>query len=413
MNLIEQSKKAKEAEKQLRTLDNDTRNQILKDFADHLVENSDFIIEENQKDLLEAEKNKMKESLIDRLRLDKERIRSIAEGIKVLCKLEDPLNNILEERTIRSGILLQKITCPIGVIGIIFESRPNVSADCAALCIKSGNACVLKGGKESYLSCKAIIEQMKKALKNNGVNEDAVMLAEKPTHEESAEWMNQRDSVDLLIPRGGKKLIQSVVNNAKVPVIETGAGVCHVYIEKSAQYQMAEDIVINAKCQRPSVCNAMETLLIHKDIADAFLPGLCKKLEENNVEIYGDAASRKIIPSLKEADEESWYTEYNALIMNLKVVSSTEEAIDHIEKYGTHHSEAIISEDENEVLKFFRGIDSACLYHNASTRFTDGFEFGLGAEIGISTQKLHARGPMGLKELTTYTYHLKGNGEVR
>lgn len=413
MNLIEQSKKAKQAEKQLRTLSNEVRNQILTDFADNLMQNTQWIMEENRKDLLQAKKDQMKESMIDRLTLNEERIRAIADGIRVLCTLEDPLHIVLEERTIRSGIRLEKVTCPIGVIGIIFESRPNVSADCAALCIKSGNACVLKGGKESYLSCLAIIAQAKKALKTNGVSEDAVMLAEKPTHAESEEWMKQRECVDLLIPRGGKKLIQSVVNNAKVPVIETGAGVCHIYIDKSAQYQMSEDIVINAKCQRPSVCNAMETLLIHKDIAQEFLMKLCKALEEHHVEIYGDEASRSIVENLKEADEESWYTEYNALIMNLKVVSSVEEAIDHIEKYGTHHSEAIITEDEDAVLKFFNGIDSACVYHNASTRFTDGYEFGLGAEIGISTQKLHARGPMGLRELTTYTYHLKGNGEVR
>lgn len=413
MNLKEQSIRAKQASRQVRLLPEETRNAVLRSFADHLEENIPEIISENRKDLTQAKQNNMSQAMLDRLMLDETRIRKIAEGVRAVADLPDPLHQVLEERQLQSGIHLKRITCAIGVIGIIFESRPNVSADCSALCFKAGSACILKGGKESYLSCRAIIDQMKKALKENHVSEDAVMLAEKPTHAETDAFMADRDSVDLLIPRGGKKLIQAVVQNAKVPVIETGAGVCHVYVDESADIDMAVKIVINAKCQRPSVCNAMETLLVNRKIAGRFLPVVTDALKEHGVIIYADEDSRKIVPNLREADENSWYTEYNDLIMNLRIVDSTEEAIAHIEKYGTHHSESIISEDPEEVTKFMNGVDSACVYHNASTRFTDGFEFGLGAEIGISTQKLHARGPMGLRELTTYTYHLEGKGEIR
>jgi glutamate-5-semialdehyde dehydrogenase len=413
MNLQEMAERAKKASRSVRQLSESTRNDVLHDFAQNLLKNTSAIISENQKDLKEAEANGMSEAMLDRLTLSKERLKGIAEGIEETAALPDPLHQVLEERTLRSGIHLKKITSAIGVIGIIFESRPNVSADCSALCFKAGSACVLKGGKESYRSCKALISCMKEALKKNGVSEDAVMLAEKPSHEETDAFMEDRSSVDLLIPRGGKNLIQAVVRHARVPVIETGAGVCHVYVDATADQDMAERIILNAKCQRPSVCNAMETLLVHSSIAQSFLPRIAKALKEHGVSVYADARSRKIVPSFKEADEESYYTEYNDLIMNLKIVDSTEEAIDHIEKYGTHHSESIITEDQSQVEKFMNGIDSACVYHNASTRFTDGFEFGLGAEIGISTQKLHARGPMGLKELTTYTYHLEGKGEIR
>lgn len=413
MTLKEMSISAKEAFKEIRQTDNKTRTDVLLSFAQYLKKDMADILEANQKDVQDAEKAGMKASLIDRLTLNEARINAMAEGVKETALLEDPLHIVLEDRVIKSGIHLRKITVPIGVIGIIFESRPNVSADCSALCLKSGNVCILKGGKESYRSCLAIVTCMKKALKEHHLNENAVLLAEKPTHEETNAFISDRDSLDLLIPRGGKKLIQSVVQNAKVPVIETGAGVCHVYVDESADYDMAVNIVINAKCQRPSVCNAMETLLVNEKIADTFLPVLAEKLKEHHVSVYGDEASVKIVPWFKKADEESYYTEYNDLIMNLKIVKNTEEAINHIEKYGTHHSDAIISETPEHVETFMNGVDSACVYHNASTRFTDGFEFGLGAEIGISTQKLHARGPMGLRELTTYTYHLEGNGEIR
>lgn len=413
MNLYEQAQKAKVASQQLRITSNEVRSAILCAFSTYLIENTDIILKANQKDLSDAKINGMRENMIDRLRLNQERIEQIAIGVKEVSTLDDPLNIVLEDRTLNSGLHLKKVTTPIGLIGVIFESRPNVSADVSALCIKAGSCCLLKGGKESYYSCKEIVSCMKKALKENGLSEDCIMLADHPTHQEVEEFISDRNALDLLIPRGGKNLIQSVVNHAKVPVIETGAGVCHVFIDESAKYEMSEKIVINAKCQRPSVCNAMETLLVHKDWPQQNLINICKALKDNGVTIYADAYSRNLVDGLKEADEDSYYTEYNDYVMNLKVVNSIDEAINHIEKYGTHHSESIITENENNVIQFFNRTDSACIYHNASTRFTDGYEFGLGAEIGISTQKLHARGPMGLKELTTYAYHLYGKGETR
>lgn len=413
MNLNEQAILAKKASKQLRTSSNEVRSNVLNAFADYLVQNTDTILKENKIDLDNAKDNGIRENMIDRLTLTASRIQDIAQGVKEVATLDDPLNIVLEERTIHSGILLKKISSPMGVIGVIFESRPNVSADVSALCIKAGSSCILKGGKESYHSCYSIVECMKQALKDNGLSEDCVQLANNPTHKEVEEFISNRDSLDLLIPRGGKKLIQSVVNNAKVPVIETGAGVCHTYIAESAEYSMAEKIVINAKCQRPSVCNAMETLLVNETFANKYLTNICESLKKNGVTIYADDKSRQLVNGLLEASEESYYTEYNDLILNLKIVKDVDEAINHIEKYGTHHSEAIITSDTNEAEHFMNHIDSACVYVNASTRFTDGYEFGLGAEIGISTQKLHARGPMGLKELTTYTYHLYGKGETR
>lgn len=413
MNLSEMAVRAKQASRSLRQLDNETRNGVLRDFAWGLAEQAEHIINENALDLEEAKANGMSEAMLDRLMLNKNRIDQIAEGILQVEHLEDPLNRVLEERTIESGIHLKKVSVPIGVIGIIFESRPNVTADCAALCFKSGNACVLKGGKESYRSCFAIVSVMKEALKKHGVSEDAVMLAEKPSHEETQKFMEDKNSVDLLIPRGGRKLIQAVVEHAKVPVIETGAGVCHTYVDESADLRIADRIIINAKCSRPSVCNAMETLLINSKIASFYVPRIVKVLKEHNVQIYGDERACEIAEDIYKGNETNWATEYDDLILNLVIVDNVQEAIDHIETYGTHHSECIITEDEENKNAFFAGIDSACLYHNASTRFTDGFEFGLGAEIGISTQKLHARGPMGLRELTSYAYHLEGKGEIR
>lgn len=413
MDLISQAKAAKAASRSVRTLSGRVRSQVLRDFAYGLVENADVIIAANSLDLKEAEENGMSQAMLDRLMLNHARIDQIAKGVLQVEQLPDPLNRVLEERVIASGIHLKKISAAIGVIGIIFESRPNVTADCAALCFKSGNTCVLKGGKESYRSCKAIVDVMKKALKDNGVNEDAVMLAEKPSHEETAQFMACREYVDLLIPRGSSRLIQAVVKNAKVPVIETGAGICHTYVEESADFDMAEKIIINAKCSRPSVCNAMETLLVSEAAAPEFVPRIVHVMQQHGVVIYGDEKACALAEGLRKGDAANWATEYDDLIMNLVIVKDVKEAIDHIETYGTHHSECIVTENEESKNLFFAGIDSACLYHNASTRFTDGFEFGLGAEIGISTQKLHARGPMGLQELTTYAYHLEGKGEIR
>ncbi|MGM9941149.1 MAG: glutamate-5-semialdehyde dehydrogenase [Bulleidia sp.] len=413
MNIEEITTRSKAAAKITRTLSAETRNTVLMQFAQNLRDDMDEILNANLQDVDNAIAAGMKASFVDRLKLSQQRIEGMARGIEETVQLPDPLNIVLEDRVLSSGIRLKKITCAIGVIGIIFESRPNVAADCAALTFKSGNACILKGGKESYLSCLAIVESMKKALRENRINEDAVILLEHPGHEETNAWIAGKGNMDLLIPRGSAKLINAVVDHAKVPVIETGAGVCHVYVDQSADIDMAVNVIINAKCQRPSVCNAMETLLVHRNIAGQLLPVLSEELKENNVKVYADEAALAWIPESEAADEESWKTEYNDLIMNLKIVENTKEAVDHIEKYGTHHSESILSEDQNEVQYFMNNIDSACVYHNASTRFTDGNEFGLGAEIGISTQKMHARGPMGLQALTTITYHLEGNGEVR
>lgn len=413
MNLLEMTQAAKIASRELRNVSFEQRNAILKDFADDLLKEKEKILQANTQDYQEAKENGMKESMLDRLLLTEERIQSMALGIQDVIALEDPLHKVLEERILSSGIHLKKVSVPFGVIGILFESRPNVTADCAALCIKSGNACVLKGGKESYRSCKSIVDILKRSLQKNGISMDVIMLGEKPSHEEVERWMGDKENLDLLIPRGSKRLIQSVVDHAKVPVIETGAGVCHVFVDESADFVMAKEIVINAKTQRPSVCNAMETLLVHEAIAKDFIPYVMDALKEKKVIVYGDERSRQYDSFIKKLDKDGYYTEYGDLEMNLKVVDNIQQAIFHIETYGTHHSECIVTKDAKNVEKFFNSIDSACVYHNASTRWTDGFEFGLGAEIGISTQKLHARGPMGLKELTTYMYQLEGNGEIR
>jgi len=413
MNMIEQARLAKKASASLRNTSSDIRNTVLMEFAKNLVLKQDEIILANQADMQESKDNGMSEAMLDRLLLNEKRIQGMAEGILQIVQLDDPLHRIIEERDIPSGIHLKKVSCPIGVIGIIFESRPNVTADCAALCFKAGNACVLKGGKESYRSCLAIVNIFKKALEKSGLDTDLIQLAERPSHAETQQFMECREYVDLLIPRGGKNLIQAVVKNARVPVIETGAGVCHTFVDESADLAMAEKIVINAKCSRPSVCNAMETLLVHEGIADVFLPLIVKALKENGVIIHGDEKACSVCNDIDQADEDCWYVEYNRLEMNLKVVKDVNEAISHITKYSTKHSECIVTENQENADLFMQSIDAACIYHNASTRFTDGFEFGLGAEIGISTQKLHARGPMGLRELTTYTYLLTGKGEIR
>ena len=413
MKALETAARAKKASREVRQLPLDVRNQILKDFAVNLRHDMSVILDANQTDVQDAKANGMRQSMLDRLSLDATRLEQMAVGIENLIDLEDPLNRILEERTLKSGIHLQKISVPLGVVAIIYEARPNVTADCAALCIKSGNACVLKGGKEAWRSSHAIISSMKKALQDNGVSQDSVMLCDPISHEETDALMQARESIDVLIPRGSRRLIQAVVANAKVPVIETGAGICHVYVENTAQPEMADRIIVNAKCQRPSVCNAMETLLVEKEIARSYIPHIAAIMREHAVTMYGDPESCALSDLILPAKEDSFDTEYNDLIMNVGIVDDTLAAINHIEKHGTHHSDAIITESDAEKELFFAGVDSACVYHNASTRFTDGFEFGLGAEIGISTQKLHARGPMGLEALTTYTYHLEGKGEIR
>ena len=413
MNIAEITSRARSAARITKNLTLEKRNGVLQKFAENLRNSKEQIIAANQIDLSNARKSGMKESFLDRLKLTDHSIEAIASGVEQVITLADPIGLTLEERTLESGIHLKKLTCPIGVIGIIFESRPNVCADCAALTFKSGNTCILKGGKDSYHSCVAIVEAMHAALAHYGVCEDAVILLKHPSHEETNAWISDRNSMDLLIPRGSARLIRSVVDHAKVPVIETGAGICQVYVDETADLSMAKDIVINAKCQRPSVCNAMETLLVQDSIANAFLTLLSPALKEHGVKVYADPKACSITPWFMVGNEENWNTEYNDLILNIVTVKDVEEAVSHIENHGTHHSESIVSNDENAVSYFMNNVDSACIYHNASTRFTDGFEFGLGAEIGISTQKMHARGPMGLQALTTVTYHLEGNGEIR
>ncbi|MBQ3459563.1 MAG: glutamate-5-semialdehyde dehydrogenase [Solobacterium sp.] len=413
MKTIELAALAKKASRSVRLLDNDVRNAILNTFADNLLDKQETILAANEKDIEAAQTDGKTAAFLDRLKLTPERIAGMAQGVREIAAMEDPLGCVLEEKVIKAGIRLKKKTVPMGVIGIIFESRPNVAADCAALCLKAGSACLLKGGKESLNSCLAITEAMHQAMREYHLDENALFLLENPDREETNALMECREYVDLLIPRGSSRLINAVVRQAKVPVIETGAGICHTFVDESADLTMAERIVYNAKCSRPSVCNAMETLLVHEKIAGQFLPMCAASLKGKNVIMHGDGQSRTILKDILPADDTNYATEYNDFEMNVKIVKDVYEAIAHIETFGTHHSDCIVTENAENVLAFFNGVDSACVYHNASTRFTDGGEFGLGAEIGISTQKLHARGPMGLKELTTYAYYLEGNGEIR
>ncbi len=405
--------RARAASKMLRIASSEDKQKALECIADALIRRQDEILEANREDIMAAEMNHMSPSMVDRLRLTEERIQGMADGVRKVAVWPDPVGHVLEDYTLPNGLRVRKVSVPLGVIGIIFESRPNVTSDCAALCIRAGNACILRGGKEAFRSNFCIASVMRDALKGSPLPEDAVQLVTDTTRGSAEEMMNMVGYLDVLIPRGGAGLIRSVVDNAKVPVIETGAGNCHIYVDKDADIDMAADIVCNAKTSRPSVCNAAEKLLIHRDIAAKALPVIARKLREKNVELRGDDASRRIIPDMKQATDEDWGREYIDLIMGVKIVDSVEEAIDHIERWSTHHSDCIVTENDEAARKFQAGVDSAAVYHNASTRFTDGGELGLGAEIGISTQKLHARGPMGVNQLVTYKYVIDGNGQIR
>lgn len=408
------SLQAKAASRVIRNLDLSTRNRVLEQFAQTLELNSKQLIQENRQDMEDAATHGMNPSMLDRLMIDEARIHQMAQGIRQVAQLPDPLNRILEARTLKSGLRMKKISTAFGVIGIIYESRPNVTADCAALCFKAGSAVILKGGKESWHSSLYITSLFRNVLQANQLPEDAVQLADHPGHEEVQTWIEDRNSMDLLLPRGSRNLIRSVVDHAKVPVIETGAGICHIYVDRDADLDMAQSIVLNAKTSHPSVCNAMETLLVHEQIAETFVPKIVTALNSHGVHpIYGNGAAVNIDQRIMPASSDSFDTEYDDLIMNLAVVKDIEEAVNHIEAHSTHHSESIITKDQAAADWFMNHVDSACVYHNASTRFTDGFEYGLGAEIGISTQKLHARGPMALNEITTYTYHVEGDGNIR
>jgi glutamate-5-semialdehyde dehydrogenase len=411
--LIEKGIKSKKAASQLSQLSTEQKNNALKQTADLLIEEADFILNENQKDLDAATANNVKGALLDRLRLTMARIESMAEGLEQVARLDDPVGEVLYMKKRPNGLQIGQVRVPLGVIGIIYEARPNVTADAFALCLKTGNATILRGGKEAINSNKAIVKVIRDALRNQGVTVDAIQLVEDTSRESAVAMMKLNKYLDVLIPRGGAGLIQTVVENSSVPVLETGVGNCHTYIDESADLEMARKIAINAKTHRPGVCNAMESLLVHSSVADTVLPILCAELKNLNVEIRGDDIVQKLVPFAIPATEEDWSTEYLDLILAVKVVSSLNEAINHINTYGSSHSECIVTENYSNAQRFLQEVDAAAVYVNASTRFTDGFEFGFGAEIGISTQKLHARGPMGLKELTSTKYIVYGEGQVR
>ena len=406
-------KRAKEAAKTIQYLGQDKKNTGLRLAADELVAQTTFLLEENEKDIQAAKANGMKASLIDRLRLTPQRIEGMATGLRQIADLQDPIGEVLSMKERPNGLRIGVRRVPLGVVGIIYESRPNVTADAFGLCLKTGNVTILRGGKDAIHSNKAIIAALKTGLRKADIAEDAVILVEDTGREHVEEMMRLRDYIDVLIPRGGKSLIDNVVNNSTVPVIETGTGNCHIFVDESADIPMAVDIIENAKTQRTGVCNACESLVIHEKIAEKALPAICQRLKEKKVEIRGDEKARKIVPDILPATEDDWGTEYLDLIISVKTVASLEEAIEHINKYNTGHSEAIITENYRNALKFQDYVDAAAVYVNASTRFTDGFEFGFGAEIGISTQKLHARGPMGLAALTTTKYIIFGDGQIR
>ena len=422
MNLAGQiheiGRKARQAARALAILSTEKKNAALLGMADALVDRTPALLAANAKDIAGAEEHGLNKAAIDRLRLSEKRIADMADGIRQVAALEDPVGKTITEWTRPNGIRISKVRTPIGVIGIIYESRPNVTSDAAILCIKTGNAVILRGGSESLHSNIAIADALQAGGSTCGLPEDSVQLI--PTKDrEAVRHMAQMDKfIDLIVPRGGHSLIEAVVSHARMPVIKHYHGVCHVYVDKEADLDMALNIALNAKCQRPGVCNAMETLLVHRGVSDAFLKKAASAFQENGVEIRADETAFHQLTTLnyqplRAAKEEDWSTEYLDLIMSLRVVDDLEQAIEHMERYGSHHSDAIITRDAKTAETFLNETDSATVYWNASTRFTDGGEFGFGAEIGISTDKLHARGPMGLEELTTYKYLIRGDGQIR
>lgn len=404
---------AKEAEIQIAQLSTKVKNEILIKSAKALLDNCQNILDINKEDVEKAKTSGVKDAFIDRLTLTEKRISDMADGLRQIASLNDPVGEFLYGKTLPNGLIIQQKRVPLGVIAIIFESRPNVTADAFGLCLKSGNAVILRGGKEAIKTNIAIVNIFKNVLKECGINENAVQIVENTSHEIANELMKAHEYIDVLIPRGSARLINTVINNSTVPCIQTGVGNCHIFVDESAKLDDAVNIIVNAKTQRPGVCNAVETLLIHKNVASSVLPNIGKELQERNVEIRGDETVRQYIPNSIPATEEDWATEYEDYIVAIKVVEDLDEVIKHIAKYGTKHSESIITENYSNAQRFLNEVDAAAVYVNASTRFTDGGQFGFGAEIGISTQKLHARGPMGLKELTTTKYVIMGNGQVR
>ncbi|CDK34696.1 Gamma-glutamyl phosphate reductase [Ligilactobacillus salivarius cp400] len=412
VDLNKMGQAAREASRQLALLGEQKKNQVLETVAQELLAKADEIIAANKVDLENA--TNMPEKFIDRLKIDNDRIAAMAEGVRQVAQLADPIGKIDAGWVNYAGLQIEKKRVPLGVVGMIFEARPNVTVDASALCFKSGNAVILRGGKEALQTNIKITKVIRQALEQEGINPDAAQVITETSHELANEFMQLTDYLDVLIPRGSARLIQTVLNTAKVPVIETGAGICHVYVDKFADKKMAVEITTNAKVQRPSVCNAIENLVIHQDVAQEYLPAIADELQKYNVELRGDEKVCEILGDKATlATAEDWDTEYNDYIIAIKIVSSIDEAIDFINEHNTKHSEAIITENYTRSQKFLDEIDAACVYVNASTRFTDGFEFGFGAEIGISTQKLHARGPMGLEALTSTKYVIRGNGQIR
>lgn len=411
--LTEIGKRVKDASVKLAVASTEDKNRILKAIATALRENCDKILEANALDIKNGRENGMAESLLDRLMLNADRIEGMAQGVEGVISLPDPVGRVLWETQRPNGMKIQRVSTPLGVIGIIYEARPNVTSDAAALSIKSGNTAILRGGKEAFNSNTAIMDVMRDAISKEGFNPDIVELVRDTSRESANALMKMNGYIDILIPRGSAKLINAVVQNSTVPVIETGAGNCHVYIDEFANIDMAVEIVNNAKTRRISVCNTAESLLIHKNIAEFALIAIKAKLDEKNVILYGDDIARAICPDIEKATEEDWATEYLDYKMSVKIVSSVDEAIEHIRKYSTNHSESIVTDNIENAEKFMNSVDSAAVYHNVSTAFTDGGEFGFGAEIGISTQKLHARGPLGLPQLNTFKYKIYGDGQVR
>ena len=411
--IVKLAKEAKEATAVLGIVDAAKKNRALVSAAKDLRKESAYILKENEKDLRAARKKKLSAALIDRLCLTRERIESMAKSLEEVAGLNDPVGNLYDMKKRPNGLLLGKMRVPIGVICIIFEARPNVTSDAASLCLKSGNAVILRGGRDAIKSNSAIHKVLVEALMKEGLPKAAITLIKDTTHKSVSVLLKQTKYIDLVIPRGGEGLIRAVCRDSKIPVIKHYKGVCHVYVDEEADLNMAERICFNAKVQRPGVCNAMETMLVHKHAAARFLPGMIKKFRDADVEIRGCALTRRIVKGLKAAKETDWYAEYLDLVLAVKVVNSMQEAIKHIAKYGSMHSDSIVTDNYGNGMEFIRKVDSSSVFINASTRFSDGGQYGMGAEIGISTDKLHARGPMGLEDLTTYKYVVFGNGQIR
>lgn len=406
-------RQAIDAKQLLQSLTTAQKNQALEQAAASLIDKQDRLLAANEKDYQKAKEAGMAEGLLDRLKLSADRIEAMAQGLRQIASLPDPIGEVMECFDRPNGLHIKKVRVPMGVVGIIYEARPNVTADAFGLCFKTGNAVILKGGRDAFYSNQAITEVIQEALEKEGISQHAMQLIAHNDREVTTAFMQLKEYVDVLIPRGGAGLIRSVVENSTIPVIETGTGNCHIYIDEEADLEKAVPIILNAKTQRIGVCNACESLLVHRKIAQKILPALGRALQEKQVEIRGDQTVLDQIPGACPATEEDYGREYLDLILSVKTVDSLEEAIAHINHYNTGHSDAILTENKAHAEKFLREVDSACVYVNASTRFTDGFEFGFGAEIGISTQKLHARGPMGLRELTSYKYQIVGNGQIR